>query len=356
MSIITTNNNELIDDIFTCPSDEFYKYVRQQCGEDIEQLLKTQSIRSAPHLIKMPVDKILKILTCDSVQLQNLCCLKCKGGYEVKIGVEYALIALKNELKEKYEKRSKKPRYRSIKPLAVTTLTSTTTTALPLSQSRTTSTTTVPIQRTPQSSINTKKNKVLNENGHRAFLTEQVNKWCSKNKNVKLNENVDYRIIIKPIIDENNEPMKDMYTCSMKCSCGSQFKLGVQNERFKLSMFYRHLENSQCQIIKEKLDKENQRKKQQQSSKASTNQIPKIPLKNVSTNAQIPSTMATTMDGSGGVIKPNKITGKLAPKRSTDNPDGNVDRSLKQLRIVSSTQSSFKVIPRPINIQQQSKQ
>ncbi|CAF1352200.1 unnamed protein product [Didymodactylos carnosus] len=168
-----------------------------------------------------------------------------ENGYEVKIGVEYALTALKNESKEKYEKRSKKPRYRSIKPLAVTTLTSTTTTALPFSQ---------------------------------------------------------------------------------------------------------------CQILKEKLDKENQRKKQQQSSKASTNQIPKIPLKNVSTNAQIPSTMTTTMDGSGGVIKPNKITEKLAPKSPTDDPDGNVDRSLKQLRIVSSTQSSFKVIPRPINIQQQSKQ
>ena len=120
------NANAYTDDVFLYAHDQFYEYIRQSCGNDVAELLKFQSIRSASHLLLTTKNDILAVFGQESSELnelRQLCCFTVlEKKHEVKLGVKLAIDSLIRMLSTKQKEKKKESRNRldRIKPLPST--------------------------------------------------------------------------------------------------------------------------------------------------------------------------------------------------------------------------------------------
>ena len=277
------NANADTDDVFLYAHDQFYEYIRQSCGNDVAELLKFQSIRSASHLLLTSKNDILAVFEQESSELnelRQLCCFTVlEKKHEVKLGVKLAIDSVIRTLSTKQKEKKKESRNRldRTKPLPSAGSEETTSNNTNLAQDMSTFTSTPALptgvstslsppmisqnpmsisQSTVSASLDSemlqegsqakpKVQSAFNKTDMLAKLTRQIaNFWNKVNGSPDslLEEGKDYSVKITSMT--NQSP-----TCIVKCLCGSQFKLPFVSNAvasFKLSAFYRHVREKRC--------------------------------------------------------------------------------------------------------------
>ena len=265
MSAVIAGNpvdkNGLPEDIFSYNHDQFYDYIKQTRGDDIAELFSFQAIRNGTHLLASSRDDILAVLQQESHDLNNLkkmCCFKVNGDkYEVKLGVKLAVNSLIELLKIKQGEKQKKKRSSTTRTSSsLNTTTFTNQTQLSNEVSPPSSTLLGPLSNDTSailfdSSSETPSNKSkartipknLNEMDHKFDIEQRINKWwdlINEVNGLSLDEGTNYFVKI-------NKSMNNTYTCVLSCQCRNRFQLSfIQPGLFKLSSFYRHIKEKQC--------------------------------------------------------------------------------------------------------------
>lgn len=273
-SLTSSNSNSLPEDIFTYNHDQFYAFVRQSCGNDLAELLKFQSIRSASHLLRTSKEDILAVFQQESSQLgelKKLCCFSVVGDkHEVKLGVKLAIDSFLRSLKIKQDENKKKLKYESGQRQSASSATipviepddrpEPASSAILPSELPPTSTqdtvSSLPTQNIDQTSslllsstaLSTSnplpiKRSKLNRVGHHSDIVQRITTWWNEyndNPNLLLKEDIAYFLRI-------SKQGSNTYSCALSCKCGARFQLPLlKSGLFKLSSFYRHLKEKRC--------------------------------------------------------------------------------------------------------------
>ncbi|CAF3247889.1 unnamed protein product [Rotaria sp. Silwood2] len=312
---VTSNKNDLPEDIFMYNHDQFYEFIERQCGPDLAELFRFQAIRNATHLLDTSCDDILLVLQQESddiTQLKELCCFQVVGNkYQVKLGVKLAINNLIELVKIKQQQQKKKKRS-SIQAPSINRIQTPTQieTAVELpnetpvaTQIRTLSLAPVPF--TPLTSDTTSAQsrlplkQKLNELDHIADIEERINKWWSTidNSGSSLDKGTQYFL-------EINKSINNTFVCILTCQCYNRFKLPfVKPGFFKLSSFYRHFKEKQClKLSKMKHGQENSpiidvdsAKSQLNSSNRSLNMTSKKTTPGYTTSKRVSSATVSSM-------------------------------------------------------------
>ncbi|CAF2271670.1 unnamed protein product, partial [Rotaria magnacalcarata] len=210
----------LPDDIFSYTDMQFYNIAKQIVGASAMELLEIQGIRCPESFLLIPdVFAILDIKCADLNCLREKLCLKSDDDtYVVKPGIKSIMNYFRELIMKKYKnmKISSKNKGSNSTMSLFTAAPHVTNETFSTQEQQSTSLT---IARTSMLNYESFYMIPINENSHRNFIINSINKWCEKHySGLSLTEGVDYYLIFT-IGDDRN------FIAKIKCGCGSKISL-----------------------------------------------------------------------------------------------------------------------------------
>jgi hypothetical protein len=256
------NTSLLPNDILSYNDTQFYNVVKQFVCDDAGDFLELQGIRNADSLILIPdVFAVLNINCAALKPLKEKLCLKSDDNiYMVKPGIK-SLMSYFCELiiKKKGEelKLLSKQQTTSITSISTTLNISSATNANPSFQQQQLSPAALTSVGVPSHTA------TLNENYHRDFIINSINKWCTNYSNLSLIEGDNYQLIVM---------LTDTYEIAkIKCGCGSKVSLVKVRKNFQMSNFYKHLMSRSCTMMNKGSSKTTSSEKDKNENNSSSN-------------------------------------------------------------------------------------
>ncbi|CAF2007723.1 unnamed protein product [Rotaria magnacalcarata] len=257
---------------------DFFQFIKSTLGEPEAHLLNKIAVKSISSLLltEDPLDIFNYDVDDDELEsLKNELCFRLKNQkLLIKPGVISGFRSLKDALKKRINEASTQTKKKRQKSL---TCNSSSVSSLPTTR--------------------TEPNR-LSLSEHKEYVLKFIKRWCSENKenfgleNFDLTENVDFIFNIE--FDENSD-----VKASIKCKCSKLVLLGKNDNKIQVSNYYKHLQSTACDHMKQIKDVERnlksiQQQQQQQSSIAGT--LTSAPQSQTSL-IQVPTVSPTAIQG-----------------------------------------------------------